>query len=29
VEISYSFKLLLNELVSLGVVMRVNLEDMR
>ncbi len=29
VEMSYSFKLLLNELISLGVVMRVNLEDMR
>jgi DNA-directed RNA polymerase subunit B len=29
IEISYSFKLLLNELISLGVAMRINLEDMR
>ncbi|MCL5984504.1 MAG: DNA-directed RNA polymerase subunit B [Candidatus Thermoplasmatota archaeon] len=29
VEISYSFKLLLNELISMGVVMRINMEDIR
>jgi len=29
VEMSYSFKLLLEELISLGVIMRLQLEDMR